>query len=1110
MKKALSILLALLFCLSGASLTAFADAAGTSVTVGTGTTTNDCVPSRSYYNRGKAQYVIPADELSALSGKTLTALRWYMANSVMTRNVEVRLSEIESSTLTKLVDVSNATVVVDGGSRWTVDDKNEILLVFDHAYPYGGGNLLVTVTDNTGTYASGNTFYGVERTGASCFASRDGAPYPPDYTEPAVAKNFLPKTTLYAGEAPAPLTTYDFWIGGVQVTSANMGDLTAAVNAAGGSASGTITFTPETSTLTMENASVDGPGKGTGGLNSATVAVPDSSSIRTLKIAFSGTNTIGCNMVSSSYANALGALYTDLIFEGADDSSELTINARTEAVPENGAVRCKSVTVNAGTVVCAAPKEQYEDNFYGNNPYGISLNGTGTTLTVNGGILIAKGWAPIVADNLANRVAANTTLYGSPNYDGSSPEPYDYMSNGFYNTSGFQTTYRYVSTDAPVSVSVFFDPNGGTVSPPSKEVTPGEAYGDLPTPTRDGYTFVGWTPCAGGHLALIGNDYYSGNPLFRLSCDPDAVAWDGKTPSRFKIGCHIVFDVTFNDGAIPKGVEINDHSVPSLGGLNYRITSEGGIYRIEGHIDITKDTYHWNYAFVDIVTDKLVTDYTINACYLIDPTGTEIVTKDTVVTETDNHALLALWKEVVSHTVTFVSSNDGTGETSEITIDPGEYTLPACEFEAPEGKQFKAWMVGNEEKQPGDKIEVTSDTTITAVWEDAPASAETFTVTFDTLGYGVAPSAQTVVKGEKATKPDNPVSDPLTFDGWKIIVDGSEKDYDFDTPVEKDITLIARWLVPTSPSYVTANWSTEIKRVELTYNDTPDVTVYETDAVISWTVIQEATSTSSGKILYKGTAEGRDGIEFTEEWIEIIPPLSGSSDWIRKSLAMGAALFNPPKKQTGSKLPEPEKQPDPVIVTVDAETPAIADEPAEPEIPFIDAAPGDPYYTAIVYAFKSGLMKGVSDTEFGPSVTLNRAMFVTILGRLDMIDPADYADCPFEDCEPLGDWDYLPYVAWAAEKGIVLGFGDGTFRPFDPVTNEQAVLMLRRYADYLGRETAAPEIAYEGASPWASAAVAWAFADGIYPTETEAPFTSPAERGWTARAFYNLVGFLTK
>ena len=856
--------------------------------------------------------------------------------------------------------------------------------------------------------------------------------------------------TLFPLTASADETYYDIYIAGVQISSANKDDLTAAVNANGGTASGTITFNPSSNTLTMVDASVDGSGIGTGGLNSAMLAVKDSSSIKKLTIAFSGSNTIGCNQVSSSYVNALGALNTDLVFEGADDNSSLTISAKTPTVIEDGAVRCKSITVNNGTVTLAAPEESSGNN-YGNNPYGASLNGSGTTLTVNSGKLIAKGWAPLVADNLKNHVAEGTKLFGSANYDGSKLEDYDYSTNGFYNSSSkFQTTYRYVesgtaTTPAPAGVTVIFEPNGGQVSQSSKTVTIGNAYGELPTPTRDGYTFVNWTPCAGGHCALIANDYFSGNPLFRLSCDPDDVAWDGKTPSRFKIGCHIIFDVTFNDGAIPKGVEINDRSVPSLGGLNYRITSEGGIYRIEGHIDITKDTYHRNYAFVDIVTDKLVTGYTINTCYLIDPESTEIVTKDTIVSENFNHALLALWNENPPQTDT-----------------------------------------------------------------------ETFTVTFDTGGYSDVPPEQTVMKGEKAKEPAPapvPNKDDLIFGGWKIVENGSEKDYDFDTPVEKDIKLIAIWYVKTTPSYVTKNYSLTLMKAYFVDGNAPagSATVYESEVVITTAVVKEPTYTSSGVIEYIASAQDPSKeTHILKTWTEIIPPLSGSSDWIRKSLAMGAALFNPPKKQTDSRLPEPEKQPDPVIVTVDAETPAIADEPAEPEIPFVDAAPGDPYYTAIVYAFRSGLMKGISDTEFGPSGTPNRAMFVTILGRLDQIDPADYADCPFEDCEPLGDWDYLPYVAWAAENGIVLGFGDGTFRPFDPVTNEQAVLMLRRYADYLGRETVAPEIAYEGASPWASAAVAWAFADGIYPTETEAPFTSPAERGWTARAFYNLVGFLTK
>lgn len=40
--------------------------------------------------------------------------------------------------------------------------------------------------------------------------------------------------------------------------------------------------------------------------------------------------------------------------------------------------------------------------------------------------------------------------------------------------------------------TVSFDPNGGVVSPTEKTVVYGTAYGTLPTPTRDGYTFAGW------------------------------------------------------------------------------------------------------------------------------------------------------------------------------------------------------------------------------------------------------------------------------------------------------------------------------------------------------------------------------------------------------------------------------------------------------------------------------------------------------------------------------------------------------------------------------------------------------------------------------------------
>lgn len=39
---------------------------------------------------------------------------------------------------------------------------------------------------------------------------------------------------------------------------------------------------------------------------------------------------------------------------------------------------------------------------------------------------------------------------------------------------------------------IIFDPNGGSVSQESKDVTTGESYGALPTPVRNGYIFKGW------------------------------------------------------------------------------------------------------------------------------------------------------------------------------------------------------------------------------------------------------------------------------------------------------------------------------------------------------------------------------------------------------------------------------------------------------------------------------------------------------------------------------------------------------------------------------------------------------------------------------------------
>lgn len=108
------------------------------------------------------------------------------------------------------------------------------------------------------------------------------------------------------------------------------------------------------------------------------------------------------------------------------------------------------------------------------------------------------------------------------------------------------------------------------------------------------------------------------------------------------------------------------------------------------------------------------------------------------------------------------------------------------------------------------------------------------------------------------------------------------------------------------------------------------------------------------------------------------------------------------------------------------------------------------YHEAIDYVVENGIMNGVSADRFAPDRTTTRGMLVKMLGTLAGIRPADYAKTVFTDV--AGDSWCGPYAAWAAEKGVVLGYADGSFRPNDTLTREQLVTMLYRYWKSLGNQ----------------------------------------------------------
>ena len=87
---------------------------------------------------------------------------------------------------------------------------------------------------------------------------------------------------------------------------------------------------------------------------------------------------------------------------------------------------------------------------------------------------------------------------------------------------------------------------------------------------------------------------------------------------------------------------------------------------------------------------------------------------------TESLTLHAKWT-ANEYTVLF-HSGGGTGKMNNVKVQyKGEFTLPDCEFTAPEGKEFDGWDMG----KVGDKITVTDDIVISALWKDIPTEPTT-------------------------------------------------------------------------------------------------------------------------------------------------------------------------------------------------------------------------------------------------------------------------------------------------------------------------------------------------------------------------------------------------
>ena len=131
-------------------------------------------------------------------------------------------------------------------------------------------------------------------------------------------------------------------------------------------------------------------------------------------------------------------------------------------------------------------------------------------------------------------------------------------------------------------------------------------------------------------------------------------------------------------------------------------------------------------------------------------------------------------------------------------------------------------------------------------------------------------------------------------------------------------------------------------------------------------------------------------------------------------------------------------------------------------LPFTDVRPNQWFYDAISYVYTNGMMEGDSATTFNPDGRMTRAMFWTVLGRIDgaTITGANWIETA---------------RSWAMAEGV----SDGT-NPNDYVTREMMVTMLWRYAgEPASEESLSGYSDAASVSDWAAEAMSWALETGV-------------------------------
>ena len=97
---------------------------------------------------------------------------------------------------------------------------------------------------------------------------------------------------------------------------------------------------------------------------------------------------------------------------------------------------------------------------------------------------------------------------------------------------------------------------------------------------------------------------------------------------------------------------------------------------------------------------------------------------------------------------------------------------------------------------------------------------------------------------------------------------------------------------------------------------------------------------------------------------------------------------------------------------------------------------------------QEGVMQGTGPGTFSPGSDLTRAQMATVLGRFKHWQPAAQGTTPaFADAQSIPAWS-MPYVATAAQQGILQGMPNGDFAPQGTLTWADLAIIVARAFNY--------------------------------------------------------------